>query len=69
MTRIAAKVSGGSTKDFSGSQFKTVKDVREAMNLDTSYKASVHGEPQDDDYELQDDDYVIFAPAVKGGRA
>lgn len=64
--KITAKVVGGAPQDFD--DVETVGDVRKRLKLDKGYAATVNGEPEDDNYELNDYEYVTFAPAVKGGR-
>ena len=66
---LRAQVLGGAVKDLSGSRFETVGDVRKELGLSTGYTATVNGEPADDDQELNDYEFVAFAPSVKGGRA
>ena len=46
---------------------QTVGELREAMGLGSDYKATADGEPVDDSYELSDEEFVAFAPGVKGG--
>lgn len=64
---IQAQVAGGEIKTHKD-RVHTVGDLRDDLKLDKSYTASVKGEPQDDDYKLEDYDFVSFAPAVKGGK-
>lgn len=45
----------------------TIAQLRAQLELDDSYQATVNGEPEDDDYELQDYEFVAFAAKVKGG--
>lgn len=63
MASVVACVLGGRPQR---KEAETVGDLRDLMNLD-GHKASVQGEPVDDDYELEDEDFVSFAPSVKGG--
>lgn len=62
---IKAQVSGGEVKSYDG--VDTVGDVRKKLGLNSSYVATVNGEPEDDECELDDYNFVAFAPAVKGG--
>lgn len=63
MANIVASVLGGNPKRM---DVDTVGEAKEELNL-TNYTASVNGEPADDDTELTDEDFVSFAPSVKGG--
>jgi len=67
MAKVAAKVVGGNIKEIE--DVEKVREVRKELGLDKTYTATVNGEPEDDDFELEDDNYVVFAPAVKGGVA
>lgn len=62
---ISAQVLGGQTQTFNG--VETVEDVRKKLGLQAGYTATVNGEPADDDQDLNDYEFVAFAPAVKGG--
>lgn len=64
MPKIVAKVSGGNWGDY---EADTVKGLRKALGIGSEYRATVGGDPQDDDYELADHETVVFAPAMKGG--
>ena len=66
MTSIIACVLGGDPIRMEG--LATVGKVREELGLE-NHAATVNGDPQDDDFELSDEDFVSFAPAVKGGTA
>jgi molybdopterin converting factor small subunit len=66
MAKITAKVVGGKLRELE--DMETVREVRNELGLDKTYTATVNGEPEDDQYELSDFDYIAFAPAVKGGR-
>ena len=65
MASVAAKVVGGSLKEFSAS---TVSELKDLMGLEGSYTAQINGEPADMDDYLEDTDFVTFTKAVKGGR-
>lgn len=62
---VCAKVTGGTPQEHQG--VKTIADLRSKMNVDKNFVATVQGEPVDDEYELEANDYVIFSPNVKGG--
>lgn len=62
---VLAQVAGGEIKQYKN--LDTVEEVREKLNLDKSYTATVGGEPADDDDELDEHAFVAFAKAVKGG--
>lgn len=62
MAKIHAQVIGGSIQEL---DVETVGDVKNILNKQ-SYTATVSGDPQDDDYELSEYDFVALAPAVKG---
>lgn len=64
---ITAQVSGGARQDVDGCS--TVGQIRAKLGLDKSYRATVNGEPENDEYTLKDYELIQFAPAVKGGIA
>lgn len=64
-TDIAVKVTGG-IKTFLCEQFQTVAEVKAKLNLE-KHTAQVNGEDADDNFELEDNDYVILSQPVKGG--
>lgn len=63
--KITAQVLGGQPKTFD--DVETVGDLRKELKLERGYTATVNGEPADDDQDLNDYEFVSFAPAVKGG--
>ena len=63
MAKVQAQVVGGSILPKEAS---TIADLKEQMNLEGNYQATVNGEPQDSDYELSDYEFVSFAKQVKG---
>lgn len=65
MAKVTAKVTGGSIQEMDVSK---VGDARSRLSLGADYKATVNGEPEGDSYELDDYDFLAFAPGVKGGR-
>jgi len=62
---VVGSTVGGSPVRLSGMQ--TVGDVRRALNLPVGYTVMANGEPASDSDLLQEEAYVSFAPAVKGG--
>lgn len=63
---IQAQVLGGETK--TGLEAETVQGVYTQLGLSGQYAASVNGEPVEGMSEqLEDYNYVMFSPAVKGG--
>lgn len=64
MAKVSVKVSGGALKEL---EVDTIKEARIELGLDKTYTATVNGEPEDDGYETNDFEYIVFAPAVKGG--
>ena len=63
-SNIKAQVSGGSIQNLD--DVETVGDVKKRLEV-TGYTATVNGEPADNSYELSDYEFVMLAPAVKGG--
>jgi sulfur carrier protein ThiS len=45
---------------------RTVRDITTKLNL-TGYTATVNGDQQSPDYEVDDGDFVSLSQAVKGG--
>lgn len=64
MAQITVKVLGGELKELNAS---TIGEVKTKLNL-TNVTATVNGCPEDDDYQLEDFEFVALAPAVKGGK-
>lgn len=62
MAKIHAQVVGGLIKEIEASSIAECKKIMDAAN----YTATVNGEPESDDYELSDFEFVALAPAVKG---
>lgn len=62
MAKIHAQVIGGTIKELDCQTITEVKNLMDAAN----YTATVNGEPESDDYELSDFEFVTLAPAVKG---
>jgi hypothetical protein len=65
MAKVFVKVLGND--DRSTQDAETVGELKTQLNL-SSYSATVNGSPADNSQELQDDQLVMFAPAVKGGQ-
>lgn len=63
MAKVFVKVIGGTRK---AEEADTVGELKESLELE-NYTATVNGEEADDEQELEDDDIVALAKAVKGG--
>ena len=63
MAKVTAQAVGGTAKVLEN--MGTVADVKRELDL-VSYQATVNGEPADDDYELDDYEFVTLSPKVKG---
>lgn len=61
---VTAQVLGGQPRVI---EAETVKEAFDTLNLSGNYTASINGEPASLDDELEDYNFVSFAPAVKGG--
>jgi sulfur carrier protein ThiS len=61
---VIAQVLGGEKKVLD--DVTTVGDVKAKLKSE-AYTASVNGDPQPNDYELDDNDFVSLSQAVKGG--
>lgn len=64
MASVVGSVAGG---DPVRMDVDTVNDVKAELGLSGAYTATVDGDTQDGSFELSDDQFVCFAPAVKGG--
>lgn len=62
---VTAQVLGGQATVFNG--IETVQDLFNEMGLDGNYAVTVNGDAARLDTELDDFQFVSFAPAVKGG--
>lgn len=62
MAEVVVKVIGGKAQDMNAS---TVGEVKQKLNALT-HTATSNGEPVDDSYSLEDNDFLSLAPAVKG---
>ena len=62
MAKVNAQVTGGAIKQI---EAETVAEVKAQLQA-AGYTATVNGEPEGDDYELADYEFVSLAPAVKG---
>lgn len=63
MAKVQAQVTGGSIVQH---EANTVGELRSLMNLESTYGATVNGEPEESDYELEDYQMVTFAQQTKG---
>lgn len=61
---VVASVLGGDPKRLVAT---TVGEVKGQLQLQGAYTAQVNGDPADDGDALSPEDFVSFAPAVKGG--
>ena len=64
MASVTATALGGDPKRVNATD---VASVKKAMGLPSNYTATVNGEPAEDSQTLGDEDFVLLAPAVKGG--
>lgn len=62
MASIVVRIIGGQPQNITAS---TVKEVKEKLGA-ANHAATVNGESVDDDYTLEDNEFVSLAPAVKG---
>ena len=62
MAKVQVQPVGGS---ITQREATTVSDLKRQMDLPT-YQATVNGEPVDDNYDLEDYEFVSLAPKVKG---
>ena len=62
---ITGQVLGGTAK--ANLEGDSVQDIYNKLALNGTYTASINGEPADMSDELEDYNFVSFAPAVKGG--
>lgn len=63
MAKVQAQVTGGAIIQ---KEANTVGELRVLMGLESTYGASVNGEPEGSDYELSDYQMVTFAQQTKG---
>lgn len=63
MAKVTVKVVGSTPTEVKAT---TVGELKRALGFGT-YTASVNKEAADDNYRLEDDDFVCLAPSVKGG--
>jgi len=66
MASVVGSVLGGSPDRLDAD---TVQDVFDTLGLEGNYTASVNGDPASMDTRLNDEDFVSFAPKVKGGAS
>lgn len=62
---ITAMVLGGQNKVLN--EVDTVQEVLNELGLEGSFAVTINGEPAELSSELNDYEFVSFAPAVKGG--
>jgi hypothetical protein len=62
MAKVQVQIPGGSIQQR---EADTVGELAEQLSV-TSHQASVNGEPADMDQDLEDYQFVSFAPKVKG---
>lgn len=62
MAKVQVQAVGGSIQQ---KEANTVGELKQMLNL-TEFQATVNGEPEGDDYELADYEFVALAPKVKG---
>lgn len=62
MAKVVVMVQGGTSKSIEAT---TVQDVINHFNV-KNYTAHVNKEAADKNDELQDDDFVLLVPSVKG---
>lgn len=62
MARVQVQVVGGSIVE---KHARTIGELKSQMDL-TNYQGSVNGEPEQDNYELNDYEFVSFSQQVKG---
>lgn len=63
MAKVYAKVTGGSVQEI---QANTVAEAKNKLGLTGNYSAVVNGESAGDDYDLNDDEIIVFAQNTKG---
>lgn len=64
--KVTAQVLGGQPQVLDG--VETIQDVLEAMELGTSYQATMNGDAADLDDEVYDFSFVSFTEKVKGAK-
>jgi hypothetical protein len=64
MAKVTAQVLGGEVKVLE--DVFDVGEVKAELQV-PEHTATVNGEPADDDYELEDYEFVSLSPSVKGG--
>ena len=63
--KITAVVLGGNPVVLD--DVETIGDVKARLSV-TRHTATVNGEPAENDFELEDFEFVSLSPSVKGGR-
>ena len=64
MTSVIGSVVGATPRRLHA---ETVGEVRDQLAIADTYTAMVNGEPADDNTLLDEENFVSFSPAVKGG--
>jgi len=65
MASVIGSVSGGDPKRVNG--VETVQDVKDELGLEGNYTAAINGDTASLSDLVEDEQYVTFATAVKGG--
>lgn len=63
MSKVQVKVAGGAIQE---KEANTIGDLKRLVSAE-GYVATVNGEPEGDDYELQEFEFVSLAKPVKAG--
>ena len=63
MAKVQVQVPGGDIKQH---EAETIADLKSVVGGVDKHQATVNGEPQDDDFELSDFEFVVFSEKVKG---
>lgn len=63
---VQVQVAGGAIKTVNN--VDTIEEVRAKLNLDEQHVATINGEPADDDDDVEDYQFIAFAPKVNGGK-
>lgn len=65
MAKVTTQVLGGRDKILNDA--RSVSDAKSQLGLTGNYAVTINGEPANDNDELNEFDFLTFAPAVKGG--
>lgn len=66
---VMGKVTGRSAQAVELDASSTVGELKDRLDLDEKYTATVDGAQVGDDHRLGDGAYVTFAENIKGGQA